>query len=103
MKNTYLYNGEIVTASSRKDVIKTKVTSRFRPSDIDKINKCLELLEKQTKICGTQLYFELDVEKEVVNVYLNPDKKNVYLTVNVGSDSPACAMYDIWTAIFTKF
>ena len=106
--NKYRFKGEVITASSREEAIKifakkTKVTSKFRPNEIDRINKCLELLEKQTEICGNHLYFELDVEKEVVKVYLNPDKKNTYLTINVGGDSPATAMYDIWTAIFTKF
>lgn len=78
------------------------VTAKFSPDETSRLEKCLELLEKQCAICGLKLYFELDNEKEYVNVYLKPDKKNVYLTVNVGSDSTATAMYDIWKTIYSK-
>ena len=108
MKKTYIYNGKEIVASSKKEAIHqivsgTKVTSRFYKEDIDKLNKCLDLLEKQSVICGTHFYFELDEEKEVVNVYLDSSKNNIYLTVNVGSDSTSAAMYDIWKKIYHKF
>lgn len=84
------------------DTKTNKVVAKFSPDETSRLEKCLELLEKQCAICGHKLYFELDNEKEYVNVYLKPDKKNVYLTVNVGADSTATAMYEIWKTIYTK-
>lgn len=85
-----------------KEKLNKKVTAKFSPDEKSRLEKCLELLEKQCAICGLKLYFDLDNEKEYVNVYLKPDKKNVYLTVNVGGDSTATAMYDIWKTIYPK-
>lgn len=100
MTKKFNYNGKIVTANSKQEAIKKVVA--FRDDEANKLIECLKLLEKQVDICGNHFYFELDKEKEVVNVYLNKEKKNVYLTVNVGSDSPASAIYDIWKVIHSK-
>lgn len=80
----------------------TKATAVFRYNELIRLNRCLELLEKQTDICGKRLYFSVDVDTETVKVFLTPEKKDVYLTVNVGGDSTAAAMYDIWDAIYSK-
>lgn len=105
--HSFSYKGKSITASTKEEAIQqivasSKATSKFRPREVDALNECLKLLEKQTEICGKRLYFSLDEEKEVVNVYLDANKKDVYLTINVGSDSTATAMYDIWDRIHSK-
>jgi hypothetical protein len=103
MKQYTFKDGSKVIASSREEAIeKHKATAVFRPDEKERLNKCLALLEKQCEICGLKLYFDFDAEKEYVNVYLKPDKKYVYLSINVGSDSTATAMYDIWKVIHSK-
>ena len=103
MKQYTFKDGFKCVASSVEEAkSKHKSTAKFSPDEKSRLEKCLELLEKQCAICGLKLYFDLDNEKEYVNVYLKPDKKNVYLTVNVGSDSTATAMYDIWKTIYPK-
>lgn len=103
MKQYTFKDGIKVIASTKEEAIKKhKATAVFRYNELIRLNRCLELLEKQTDICGKRLYFSVDVDTETVKVFLTPEKKDVYLTVNVGGDSTAAAMYDIWDAIYSK-
>ena len=103
MKQYTFKDGTKVIASTREEAIKKhKATARFTNNESDRLKKCLKLLEKQINICGNHFYFEIYEEKEHVNVYLEPAKKNVYLSINVGSDSTAAALYDIWKVIYSK-
>lgn len=103
-KNENLKEDLVITASSVKKAIqKHKIVASMKDYERKNLNKCLKLLEEQTELCGTRFYFSVDGEKEIVNVYLKPDKKNVYIEVNVAGENTAMAMYEIWKKIHLKF
>ena len=104
MKQYTFKDGFKCIASTKEEAIqKHKATAGMKDYERKNLNKCLKLIEEQTELCGTRFYFSVDEENEIVNVYLKPDKKNVYIEVSVAGENTATAIYEVWKKIHLKF